>query len=179
MNLAEQIEISCLMEATARKPGNVHPVASFVDLDYDDFVCAAQAIGRPLASVQQAGLGQSVWNAIAATQREARSNVNLGIALLIAPLAAVPSNELLQSGIREILATTRSRSMQQFVSPYRGGWEKRIRRMSEIDPRSRSVTQWPWRRNETALPSSIRLTSPTCSGSLVPGWWNLGDGVMN
>ena len=49
MNLAEQIEISCLMEATARKPGNVHPCAAFVDLDYDDFVCAAQAIGQPLS----------------------------------------------------------------------------------------------------------------------------------
>jgi triphosphoribosyl-dephospho-CoA synthase len=119
MNLAEQIEISCLMEATARKPGNVHPVASFVDLDYDDFVCAAQAIGRPLASVQQAGLGQSVWNAIAATQREARSNVNLGIALLIAPLAAVPSNELLQSGIREILAKTTVDDAEQVYAAIR------------------------------------------------------------
>jgi triphosphoribosyl-dephospho-CoA synthase len=106
MRLAEQIEISCLMEATARKPGNVHPGASFADLDYDDFVCAAKAIGRPLESVQQAGLGQSVWNAIAATQRGVRSNVNLGIALLIVPLAAVPSNEPLRSGIPKIVAET-------------------------------------------------------------------------
>ncbi|HEY4261915.1 MAG TPA: triphosphoribosyl-dephospho-CoA synthase [Schlesneria sp.] len=106
MNLAEQIEISCLMEATARKPGNVHPGASFADLDYDDFVCAAQAVGQPLAAVQQVSLGQSVLNAIVATQRDARSNVNLGIALLIAPLAAVPPNEPLQSEIGEILAKT-------------------------------------------------------------------------
>ena len=106
MNLADQIEISCLMEATARKPGNVHPAASFADLDHDDFVRAAHAIGQPLAAVCHAGLGQSVLKAIAATQRDARSNVNLGIALLIAPLAAVPFDQPLQSGIQGILAST-------------------------------------------------------------------------
>lgn len=106
MTLAEQIEISCLMEATARKPGNVHPCASFVDLNYDDFVSAANAIGQPLALVEQSGLGQSIWNAIQATQRGARSNVNLGIALLIAPLAAVPADQPLSSGIRAVLSNT-------------------------------------------------------------------------
>lgn len=106
MNLADQIEISCLLEATARKPGNVHPAAAFVDLDYEDFVQAANAIGQPLADVSQAGLGRAVWNAISATQKDARSNVNLGIALLIAPLAAVPTTESLPSGIRTILAKT-------------------------------------------------------------------------
>lgn len=106
MNLAEQIEISCLMEATARKPGNVHPGVSFADLEYEDFVCAADSVGRPLAAAQQTGLGQSILDAITATQQGVRSNVNLGIALLIAPLAAVPQHEVLQSGIGEILAET-------------------------------------------------------------------------
>ena len=31
-------EIACILEATARKPGNVHPWASFEDLTYDDLV---------------------------------------------------------------------------------------------------------------------------------------------
>lgn len=119
MNLADQIEISCLMEATARKPGNVHPAASFADLDHDDFVCAAHAIGQPLAAVCHAALGQSVLKAIAATQQDARSNVNLGIALLIAPLAAVPSNEPLQSGIREILANTTIGDAEQVYAAIR------------------------------------------------------------
>ncbi|MDB5344131.1 MAG: triphosphoribosyl-dephospho-CoA synthase [Schlesneria sp.] len=104
MNLAEQIEISCLMEATARKVGNVHPGASFEDLCYDDFVSAAAAIAEPLAASQHVGLGRSVLNAIEQTHRESRSNVNLGIALLIAPLAAVALDQ--PEGIADVLSQT-------------------------------------------------------------------------
>lgn len=106
MNLAEQIEICCLMEATARKPGNVHPAASFVDLEYDDFVTAAHAIGDPLARASSDGLGQSVLNAIQATRQSTRSNVNLGIALLIAPLASVVRDVPLKTGMGDVLART-------------------------------------------------------------------------
>ena len=106
MKLAEQIEICCLLEATARKPGNVHPSAGFVDLNYDDFVSAAKAIGEPLANTQRDGIGQAVLNAIQATQRNAGSNVNLGIALLIAPLASVPVGTPLNQGIGAILNRT-------------------------------------------------------------------------
>lgn len=106
MSLDEQIEIACLMEATARKLGNVHPAASFVDLNYDDFARAAHAIAPALADVRQVGLGQAVFNAIDATQQESRSNVNLGIALLIAPLAAVAPQDSLQHGIGEVLHQT-------------------------------------------------------------------------
>jgi triphosphoribosyl-dephospho-CoA synthase len=43
-NLAALIESACLMEATARKPGNVHPGASFADLCHRDFVVSAGAV---------------------------------------------------------------------------------------------------------------------------------------
>ena len=104
--MTEPIELACLLEATARKPGNVHPSASFADLNYDDFVSAARAIGEPLANAQRDGLGQAVLNAIQATQREARSNVNLGIALLIAPLASVPDGTPLNHGVGQVLNRT-------------------------------------------------------------------------
>jgi triphosphoribosyl-dephospho-CoA synthase len=106
MSRAEQFEISCLMEATARKPGNVHPAAAFVDLNYDDFARAAAAIGQPLANVRQAGLGRAVYDAIEATREQSRSNVNLGIALLLAPLAAVPDEIPLGDGIERVLSQT-------------------------------------------------------------------------
>lgn len=104
MTLAEQIEISCLMEATARKVGNVHPGASFEDLCYEDFVSAAAAIAVPLAASRQVGLGRSVLDAIERTRQESRSNVNLGIALLIAPLAAVPLDQ--SETIADVLSRT-------------------------------------------------------------------------
>lgn len=106
MTLAEQIELACLLEATARKPGNVHPAASFSDLSYDDFVLAARAVAEPLAEVRQAGLGRAIFNAVDATQRETGTNVNLGIALLIAPLAAVPESVTLVTGISDVLNRT-------------------------------------------------------------------------
>ena len=119
MNLAEQIEICCLMEATARKPGNVHPAAKFVDLDYDDFVAAAQAIGGPLANAQRDGLGQSVFNAIQATRQNSGSNVNLGIALLIAPLASIADGLSLIAGIGNVLAQTTIDDAEQVYAAIR------------------------------------------------------------
>lgn len=105
-NLIDAIEICCLIEATARKPGNVHPCAAFDDLSYDDFVRAAAASAAPLASSRSGSLGQAVRQAVEATRSVTRSNVNLGIALLIAPLACVPVGQPLESGIGDILAHT-------------------------------------------------------------------------
>lgn len=105
MNLADLIERSCLLEATARKPGNVHPAHAFVDLTYEDFARAATACAGPLARAQH-DLGQAVLHAILATREIARSNVNLGIALLLAPLAAVPTAVALNEGISDVLQRT-------------------------------------------------------------------------
>jgi len=103
MNLAEQIELACLIEATARKPGNVHPGASFDDLTYDDFVTAARISAPILARSGELGVGRVVLEAVKATVTETGTNVNLGICLLIAPLAAAPTDQLLESGVKEVL----------------------------------------------------------------------------
>ncbi len=106
MTLAEQIQLACLMEATARKPGNVHPAASFPDLTYNDFVLAAQAVANPLTSVHTVGLGRAIYDAIAATRERTCSNVNLGIVLLLAPLAAVLDGVPLKPNLSAVLNTT-------------------------------------------------------------------------
>ena len=43
-SLESMIELSCLLEASAYKPGNVSPVASFPDCRYEDFVSSARVI---------------------------------------------------------------------------------------------------------------------------------------
>src|SRR5689334_5869820 len=101
--LAEQIELACLIEATARKPGNVHPGASFDDLTYDDFVAAARISAPILAQAKDLGVGRTVLEAVKATVAETGTNVNLGICLLIAPLAAAPQDQSLKSGVPSIL----------------------------------------------------------------------------
>ena len=79
-----------ILEATAPKPGNVHPSASFADLTYDDLLATAVAIGPALDRAAERPHGRTILSAIEAARPAADTNANLGIVLLTAPLAAVP-----------------------------------------------------------------------------------------
>jgi len=88
----EAIRLACVWEAAAPKVGNVHPDAAFADCDYEDFCRAAAAVAPILADGDErfpdrTGLGRRVREAIEATRLVTSANVNLGIVLLIAPLA--------------------------------------------------------------------------------------------
>jgi len=52
--------LACLLEATARKPGNVHPTASFRDLTYADFVRSAHSIGPSFEHAGEWSVGRIV-----------------------------------------------------------------------------------------------------------------------
>jgi len=45
MDVATLAQLSCLLEVSAPKPGNVHRGADFEDLTYPDFLVAAALIG--------------------------------------------------------------------------------------------------------------------------------------
>lgn len=94
---------ACVLEATARKPGNVHPQASFVDLNYEHFIISARTVAPILARTRQLGVGRAIYEAVAATRERVDRNTNLGIVLLLAPLAAVPADVRLANGISEVL----------------------------------------------------------------------------
>ena len=113
MTLAEQIELACLIEATARKPGNVHPGAAFHNLCYQDFVAAAKAVAAPLAMGSLFGIRRATYEAVRATRLATNTNVNLGIVLLLAPLAAVPPKASLAAGLASILNQTTARDAEQ------------------------------------------------------------------
>ncbi|MEX0669479.1 MAG: triphosphoribosyl-dephospho-CoA synthase, partial [Pirellulales bacterium] len=49
-----------ILEATAPKPGNVHPSASFTDLTYDDLVATEVAIGPALDRAAEQPLGRTI-----------------------------------------------------------------------------------------------------------------------
>jgi triphosphoribosyl-dephospho-CoA synthase len=91
-DIAEAAQIACLLECSAPKPGNVSPGRHFVDLRYEDFLVSAVAIGEPLAGAGTRPLGATIRLAIEATRRWNRSNTNLGIVLLLAPLAKAARN---------------------------------------------------------------------------------------
>jgi triphosphoribosyl-dephospho-CoA synthetase len=96
--LAADIRLACLLEATARKPGNVHPGHSFTDLNYGHFVTAAEVASPWLARAGELGVGEAIYRAAVATHEATGTNANLGILLLIAPLAAVPAGVALEQG---------------------------------------------------------------------------------
>lgn len=82
-----------ILEATAAKPGNVHPAASFPDLSHADLVAAALAAAPAMQGAEGRPLGATILAAVQASRSAARSNANLGILLLVAPLAAVPAGQ--------------------------------------------------------------------------------------
>lgn len=89
--------LACLLEATAPKVGNVHRGADFDDLTFADFAASAVVIGPIVENAGQNGVGRTVLDAVLATRNVVATNTNLGMILLIAPLAAVPLSERLTS----------------------------------------------------------------------------------
>src|SRR3954453_501966 len=86
-DIAVAAQLACLLEASAPKPGNVSPGRRFADVGYEDFPASAAAIGPALTAAGTRPLGQTVRLAIQATARWSRSNTNLGIVLLLTPIA--------------------------------------------------------------------------------------------
>jgi triphosphoribosyl-dephospho-CoA synthase len=99
-------ELACLLEVTARKPGNVHRFADLPGLHFVDFLLSAAAIAEPLDRAASEGVGAAVLGAIEATRRVVSTNTNLGMVLLLAPLAAVPEGGNLAEGVERVLAET-------------------------------------------------------------------------
>jgi triphosphoribosyl-dephospho-CoA synthase len=97
-------QAACLLEVTARKPGNVHRFRDFDDATLIDFLLSAAAIGPLMETARGRRVGETVLAAVRATRRVTRGNTNLGIILLLAPLAAVPREDELRAGVERVLA---------------------------------------------------------------------------
>src|SRR5437764_7488812 len=113
-DVAIAAQLSCLLEVSAPKPGNVSPGRHFRDARYEEFLASAAALGPALARAGERPLGVTVREGIEATGRWALSNTNLGIVLLLAPLARaalVPgarpaTREALRQSLERVLAAT-------------------------------------------------------------------------
>jgi triphosphoribosyl-dephospho-CoA synthase len=97
-------QVACIWEVTARKPGNVTRYDDFDDVTYLDFLLSAAAITPVLAAACQRRVGETVLQGVRATRQVIGTNTNLGILLLLSPLAAVPEGEDLQLGVEKVLA---------------------------------------------------------------------------
>jgi len=99
--LALAATCACLLEVSAEKVGNVTPARGFADAGFADFALSALAAGPPLAHARPGGVGEAIYRAVAATRRVTTTNTNLGIVLLLAPIAAAA--RLRGGGLRQRL----------------------------------------------------------------------------
>jgi triphosphoribosyl-dephospho-CoA synthase len=76
-----------VLEVSAEKPGNITPSHDFHDTTFEDMLRSAIAVGPELARAGERGVGDTVLAVVEASRRAVASNTNLGIALLLAPLA--------------------------------------------------------------------------------------------
>ncbi len=107
--VAAAAQLACLLEVSAPKPGNVSPFAGFRDASYEDFLASAAAIGPALTAAAERSLGTTIRAAVEATARWAPSNTNLGLVLLLAPLARAaltPGGASLRARLAATLAAT-------------------------------------------------------------------------
>src|SRR5262245_19823856 len=78
---------ACVLEVSSDKPGNITPRHDFDDTSYEDMLRSAVALGPEMGRAGERGVGETVLAAVRATRAVAGANTNLGIALLLAPLA--------------------------------------------------------------------------------------------
>jgi triphosphoribosyl-dephospho-CoA synthase len=83
--VAGAAQLACVLEVSAEKPGNITPTHDFDDTSYEDMLRSAIAIGPELARAAERGVGETILAVVQASR--GATNTNLGIALLLAPLA--------------------------------------------------------------------------------------------
>ncbi|VTR96591.1 triphosphoribosyl-dephospho- protein : Triphosphoribosyl-dephospho-CoA synthase OS=Gemmata sp. Wa1-1 PE=4 SV=1: CitG [Gemmata massiliana] len=83
------VHTACVWEATSRKVGNVHRFADFADASYLDFVLSAGAIMGVFGNAPRTRrVGETINFAVRHVRETVGTNTNLGIVLLLAPLAS-------------------------------------------------------------------------------------------
>lgn len=87
VEIAWAAQLACLFEVSVEKPGNVSLRVGFTDARFEDFGASAVAIGPALRDAGVATVGETIVRAVADTRRLVATNTNLGMILLLAPLA--------------------------------------------------------------------------------------------
>lgn len=108
-DVASAVQLACLLEVAAPKPGNVSPGRAFGDMRYEDFLASAAAIGPGFLDAGRQGLGATILAAVEATRRWTAANTNLGLILLLSPLAHAMLRKAdgpLRDAVRQVLQAT-------------------------------------------------------------------------
>ncbi len=136
--IALHCELACVWEVTARKPGNVHRYCDFDDVTYLDFVSSAAAAAPALGWFDPTGdpvlpLGDRICQAVLATREVAATNTNLGMILLLAPLAMAAAQGTLRDDLTEVLKGATVRDAERVYDAIRIARPGGLGRTSEQD----------------------------------------------
>ena len=85
--IALAAQAACMLEVSAPKAGNVSRLVDFADTRLEDFLISALAIGPAITRADRASVGPIILQAVQDTRKLVSTNTNLGILLLLAPLA--------------------------------------------------------------------------------------------
>ena len=108
--LTHHVQLACVLEVSAAKPGNITPAHEFSNTTYADMVRSALALGPAFGRRQamQRRVGELIADGVSATARVTDANTNLGIVLLFAPLVRAEATrravESLRAATERILA---------------------------------------------------------------------------
>jgi triphosphoribosyl-dephospho-CoA synthase len=102
------VQLACLLEVSAAKPGNITPAHDFSDTSYADMVRSALALGTVFArdAALRRTVGELIADGVDATAQVARANTNLGIVLLFAPLVRAEVTRRADEPLRAALERT-------------------------------------------------------------------------
>ena len=84
--------LACMLEVSAPKPGNVHRGADFEDATFYDFATSGVVLGNVIESFANQPLGLTILEAVNQTRQAVGTNTNLGMILLLVPLAKVAAS---------------------------------------------------------------------------------------
>ena len=102
------MQLACVLEVSAAKPGNITPAHDFSDTTYADMVRSALALGPVFArdAALRRTVGELIADGVEATAQVAGANTNLGIVLLFAPLVRAEVTRRADEPLRAALERT-------------------------------------------------------------------------
>jgi triphosphoribosyl-dephospho-CoA synthase len=138
--VAGAAQLACVLEASAEKPGNITPSHDFDDTSYEDMLRSGIALGPELGRAGERAVGETVLAAVRASRDAAGANTNLGIALLLTPLArAALSGGPLRERLGDVLDALTVDDARDAYEAIRlaeaGGLEERVAHDLREEPR--------------------------------------------
>jgi triphosphoribosyl-dephospho-CoA synthase len=139
-DVARAAQLACVLEASAEKPGNVTPSHDFDDTSYEDMLRSGIALGPELGRAGERGVGETVLASVRASRDVAGANTNLGIALLLGPLARAalgggPLRERLGDALRALTVDDARDAYAAIRLAGAGGLEERVEHDVRDEPR--------------------------------------------